>query len=328
MKKKTRRLIWIIPLIIILLIAGFAVWRIYTQWGKVYEARPPQTDQNAPTPAVQNLENVYSFLFLGIDSEDVKVGRSDSIILAHLNTSLNKVWLLSIPRDTYVHINGRKGYDKINHAYAYGGVNSSIHTVEYFLDVPVNYYVAFNFNGVKKFVDELGGIEIDVEKDMVFQDRITHKPFRLKKGRQKLNGEQVLNYARYRGDAEGDFARMRRQQQVVKELLNQTTNYRNVLKLNRLLSVMGDNVKTDIPFTLLTTLAAKVPSLTGNDVSTLTLKAAPVSIGGVSYMKVTNQEQKRISELLQRIAVGEDVAVNNEESIKSYIHEPTDRVDD
>ncbi|MDT2238204.1 hypothetical protein P7H19_20790 [Paenibacillus larvae] len=85
---------------------------------------------------------------------------------------------------------------------------------------------------------------------------------------------------------------MRRQQQVVKELLNQTTNYRNVLKLNRLLSVMGDNVKTDIPFTLLTTLAAKVPSLTGNDVSTLTLKAAPVSIGGVSYMKVTNQEQK------------------------------------
>ncbi|MEV2909588.1 LCP family protein [Paenibacillus larvae] len=327
MKKKTRRLIWMIPLIIILLIAGFAVWRIYTQWGKVYEARPPQTDQNAPTPAVQNLENVYSFLFLGIDSEDVKVGRSDSIILAHLNTRLNKVWLLSIPRDTYVHIYGRKGYDKINHAYAYGGVNSSIRTVEYFLDVPVNYYVAFNFNGVKKFVDELGGIEIDVEKDIVFQDRITHKPFRLKKGRQKLNGEQVLNYARYRGDAEGDFARMRRQQQVVKELLNQTTNYRNVLKLNRLLSVMGDNVKTDIPFTLLTTLAAKVPSLTGNDVSTLTLKAAPVSIGGVSYMKVTNQEQKRISELLQRIA-GEDVAVNNEESTKSYIHESTDGVDD
>lgn len=331
MKKKTKRLIWTIPLVTILLVGCFVFWRVYSQWGKVYEARPPQTDQNPPNPAVQNLEHVYSFLFLGIDSEDVKAGRSDSIILAHLNTSLNKVWLLSIPRDTYVHIYGKKGYDKINHAYVFGGVNSSIHTVESFLDVPVNYYVAFNFKGVKKFVDELGGIEIDVEKDMVFQDRITHKPFRLKKGRQKLNGEQVLNYARYRGDAEGDFARMRRQQQVIKELLTQTTNYRNVLKLNKLLSVMGENVKTDIPFTLLTTLAAKVPSLTGDHVSTLTLKASPVSIGGISYMKVTNQEQRRVSELLQRIAVGEDVTVNKEENTIGsfeYIQEPTDGVDD
>ncbi|WP_084783599.1 LCP family protein [Paenibacillus sp. FJAT-26967] len=307
--KKRSRLKWLlIPLAALLLFGGYYVWNAYSSWNQVYQEHN-QTGERpvepvSPVPVQEPLnKTTYSFLLLGVDSGNVEKGRSDSNMLAVANAQTQQISLLSIPRDTYLPIQGH-GKEKLAHAYAYGGAGLAVKTVEDFLATPVDHYVAFNFNGVQKFVDALGGLSVDVEKDMDFDDRITHKHVYLKKGRQTLNGEQTLNYARYRGDADGDLARMRRQQQVVKELLTQTVNYRNVAKINRFLKIMGDNVRTDIPIRRLLQFAGAFSTLTGSQVDTIPMEAAPSSINGVSYMLITAEERRRVQAQLQALIQG------------------------
>lgn len=307
-RERRRKWFWLwaaLPLALLLAVGGYYAWNAYHSWNLVYKERTetgvPQTNPVNPAPVRETLaKETYVFLMLGIDSGNVEQGRSDTNMLAVADSSSQKITLLSIPRDTRIRIQGH-GKEKLAHAYAYGGADLAVKTVEAFFGIPVDYYVAFNFNGVKEFVDTLGGLSVDVEKNMDFDDRITHRHVYLKKGRQTLNGQQTLNYARYRGDADGDFGRMRRQQQVVRELLTQTVQYRNVAKINNLLKIMGGNVRMDIPARTVFQFASTFSALTGNDVVTLPLEATTAMIGGVSYMNITESERSRVAGELERL---------------------------
>lgn len=172
-----------------------------------------------------------NILILGSDSRDPENttgSRADTIILAHVPKDRSSAQLISIPRDTWVHIpptkDGRYGNReaKINAAFAWGGIPLMVQTVEEFTGVRIDHVVLVDFAGFKEIIDALGGIEIEVDRTF----RSIHPPYRtFEKGKQRMDGTTALDYARQRKQfPDGDFARIRHQQQVIKAILDQAAS--------------------------------------------------------------------------------------------------------
>src|SRR5690606_34572192 len=133
-----------------------------------------------------------TFLLLGVDTNDgSKSGsRTDNMMLFKVDKKTSKISVLSIPRDTRTRIRGRAQEEKINHAHAYGGPELSVKAVKDLLGIELEYYVKVDFQIVKEFVDLIGGVEVDVPMDI--------KGTNIKKGVQVLNGEQAMEFLRFR----------------------------------------------------------------------------------------------------------------------------------
>lgn len=302
-----------ILLLIIFGLLGFAYYYLGNHvWDQFYESQSSDfedSDLKAEQEALNKMiaeKNGYGddrplvFLIAGIDTDDVAVGRSDALILAVVDTKEKKVDLLSLPRDLRVSIPNH-GTDKLNAAYAFGGISLAKNTVSTYLGVPIDQYFAINFSGFQQLIDTIGGLDINVEKSMSFHDRITGQPFSLSQGEQTLNGIQALNYARFRKDAEGDFGRMRRQQQVIRELVSQTASLSNITKINEITSVLGDNMRTDIKFDDASKLAVSFMGVGTSSINSLEISSYGSMIGGVSYVVMDESEHLRIQEKLQSI---------------------------
>lgn len=241
----------------------------------------------------------FAMLLLGVDGDDFKGDRSDTIMIAIVNPQTSNVSLLSIPRDLRVAISDRNGHDKINAAFAYGGVDLTAKTIEEVFGIPIEYYSIINFQGFQDMVDAIGGININVEKDMTFSDRITKTRFSLEQGEQKLNGIQTLNYARFRKDGEGDFGRMRRQQQVIRTIIDQTIDFRNIPKIIDIIKVVDKNFQSNVSFKDLGLLALKMRNLDSKNINTIKLDATSEMINGVSYVVATDKEINDVTEQVE-----------------------------
>lgn len=246
------------------------------------------------------------YLVTGIDTADVSSGRTDALMLAMINADKKKLTLLSIPRDLYVNIDGH-GMDKINAAYAYGGIGLTKNTVSNLFSVPIDQYVSIDFNGFQELVDALGGIQVYVEKDLRFHDRISNQYFELSEGLQTLDGFHALNYARFRKDAEGDFGRMRRQQDVINQIISETASLKNLTKLDDVFDALGNNVSTDVPFKNMSSLAVSYIGFSSSkDTSSIVLEAEPQMIGGVSYVVASQSSIDEVKRQINAVLLGED----------------------
>ena len=174
-----------------------------------------------------------------------KGARSDTIIVLSLSRDAKFFNIVSIPRDTQVLISEDIGYDKINGAYSYGGIDQAMDTVSNFLDIPIHHYVIVKVKSAKDVVDALDGLPLNVEKDMDYDDNWGKLHIHLKKGPQILNGEQAVGYARFRMDEEGDRGRIRRQQQVVRALGRKLKEPALLTRLPELARVVKENIETD-----------------------------------------------------------------------------------
>jgi polyisoprenyl-teichoic acid--peptidoglycan teichoic acid transferase len=261
-------------------------------------------EKNIFKPNKEANQRPYSVLLVGLDSKRMDSGLTDTLMVALVDPKNSKTSLLSIPRDTRVQIAGR-GLDKITHAHNYG-LNSTIMTVEDLLDIKMDYYTLINFEGFQSLVDTIGGVTIDVEKNLTFRDRITNSQFSLRKGTQHLNGIEALNYARYRGGGEGDFGRNRRQQQVIKALIDETLNFRNITKINQMLKDIGENVETDMDFGVLTKTLAKMKNLSSKDIYSVPLKAYPTTIDNISYVTVDQESLAEVKIYLKDVLDGKN----------------------
>lgn len=231
-------------------------------------------------------------LILGIDG-NIEPSRTDTLILTNLDLKSYKAKLVSIPRDMYVNIPG-KGFDKINAAHFIGGNELTIKTVEKFLDVPIDYYVLLNFKGFKKTIDLLGGVNIYVEKRMRYIDRAGHLYINLKKGQQRLNGEQAMGYVRFRHDAWGDITRIERQQKFISALCEEVLKPQVLLKIPSIIYQIIENVETDLNISQileLTDILRKVKKL---DIEKATIPGVPFSKRGISYLRADEEEKKKI----------------------------------
>lgn len=203
-----------------------------------------------------------NILLLGIDYNHdskgiiyTKGARSDTMMLVSTSNEAKFLNALSVPRDTYVPIGSSGGYDKINSAYSYGGVKETEQTISRFLGVPINHYVIVKVYGAKKVIDALGGLTLNVEKDMDYDDNWGGLHIHLKKGMQTLNGEQTVGYARFRKDEEGDYGRMRRQQQVIRAVLKALKDPGTITKIPALAAAVKETLETDLTTAQLVDLA-------------------------------------------------------------------------
>jgi len=219
-------------------------------------------------------------------------GRADTIMMVHIGLDTPEIYILSVPRDTLVEVEGY-GSDKINHAYAYGGLDLLIPTVEKLLHVPVDYYALTDFAGFEGIVDALGGVEIDVDKRMYYQtyDGLID----IEAGLQRLNGEQALQYVRFRQDELGDITRVSRQQIFLKALAEQMLDKGVLRRLPSLLAEMSDVVETDLPGRYLVRLAFQLRSLDAERIASGTVPGDFADINGVSYWQA---DETALSELL------------------------------
>ena len=194
-----------------------------------------------------------NLLVLGIDYNHdskgmpyTKGARSDTMMVASIGDQAQYLNVVSIPRDTYTLISESIGSDKINAAFSYGGVKQTRETVSRFLGIPIHYYVIVKVYGAKKIIDALGGLPVDVEKDMNYDDNWGQLHIHLKKGPQVLNGEQAVGYARFRHDEEGDYGRMRRQQQVIRSVIRRLKDPSIVTKFAQLAQAVKETLETDL----------------------------------------------------------------------------------
>lgn len=181
--------------------------------------------------------------------------RSDTMLAVNVDLASHQVGVISIPRDLWVHI-PKSGYAKINEAIADGGPLRSAKTVVDNLNFPsFDNYVVLRIDATKNLVDAIGGIDVNVEKSMDYDDSWGHLHIHLKKGMQHLNGEQAVGYVRFRHDPEGDFGRMRRQRQVIGDLVKRMKDPVVFTKLPSLIAVVQENVRTDLTYDKLFYLA-------------------------------------------------------------------------
>ncbi|MBJ6361667.1 LCP family protein [Paenibacillus sp. GCM10012307] len=203
-------------------------------------------NQNKPEKKLDEvLQKPMTMLLLGVDQRDKERGRSDTMIVSVVRPKDGALLLLSIPRDAYVDIPGRKSKDKITHAYAFGQANLAVKTVEELLDTKIDHYAAINFQGFREAIDALGGITLPIDKDIVNKG-YDHEKFTIKGGQERYNGTDTLNYVRYREDAGGDSSRAGRHQIFITTLMNEATHVSQWSKLPGLFAIMGDNFTTDL----------------------------------------------------------------------------------
>ena len=227
-------------------------------------------------------ENGLNILIVGNDENQALglPGRADTIIVAHIDLDTPSIFFLSIPRDTLVDIQGY-AQDKLNHAFTYGGVDLLRSTTEELLNVPIHYYAVTDFDGFESIVDVLGGVDIEVDKRMYYQtyDGLID----IEAGLQHLNGEQALQYVRFRQDELGDITRVSRQQNFLKALIEECTSRGMIRKLPQLLVEVAKMVDTDMPYRYMIRLGLALRSVDSDSVSSATLPGDFATINGISY---------------------------------------------
>ena len=241
-----------------------------------------------------------NLLLLGMDARTGETNsRTDSIIFASIDTQAKQAGMLSIPRDTRVQIPGY-GQDKINAASTYGGPELAVKLVENLLGIPVDYYVSTNFSGFKDIVDTLGGVTIDVEKNMHYYDPTDNFLIDLKKGEQRMDGDKAIQYVRFRMDALGDISRTQRQQKFLVALAKEMLQPSTIVKLPKLIPQLNKNVQTNLGLMDMFSLARAGKDLDNMNIVTQTLPGNFLDINGVSYWGVEPEKAKLVVASLLR----------------------------
>jgi LCP family protein required for cell wall assembly len=290
-RRRTRRILLICLLVFLLLsggsvtAAGLYLHSVTSSVSRVdaFTGVPPAA---RPTKVVPNAMNM---LILGSDSRDpdnLGGSRSDTIILAHFPQGRNSVQLVSIPRDTWVRVpksaDGRYGNTnaKINAAYAWGGVPLIVQTVESYTGIRIDHVAIVDFAGFQQIVDALGGIDIDVDQSFTS----IHPPYRkFVAGVTHMDGATALDYSRQRKQfADGDFARIRHQQQVITAILDAATTgglLTDPLSLNSFLRAVANAVSVDKTFSIVDT-AMDLRHLRSEDVTFFTSPSKGTGMAG------------------------------------------------
>ena len=208
--------------------------------------------------------------------------RADSIAIATLDIEGKKVKLLSLPRDTRIDIPGR-GWNKLGHAYSYGGIDLLKRTLVNYLGLPIHYYVVVGYDSFPKLVDLLGGVEIEVETRMRYVDKAGGLYIDIPPGRHLMNGDMALKYVRFRHDAMGDLGRIQRQHKFIAALLKRMTDPQILPHLGELTKEMASIVKTDLSPSQALQLGLYFKDLSLDNINVSTLPGKPAFISGVSY---------------------------------------------
>ena len=235
----------------------------------------------------------FSVLMLGIDERDGDKGRSDTMIVLTVNPTTKNVKMLSIPRDTRTEIIGHNTTDKINHAYAFGGPEMAMDTVENFLDIPIDYYVKINMEGFNDIVDAVDGIT--VQNDLDF----TQDGHHFTKGEINLNGTEALSYTRMRyNDPNGDFGRQGRQRQIIEGIIAEGASVSSLTNYRAIFNALGSNIQTNLTFDEMMDIQNNYRAASGS-IEEMTIEGEGTKIDGIYYYLVPDEEKEHIQGVLK-----------------------------
>ncbi|MFE1629670.1 LCP family protein [Brevibacillus reuszeri] len=247
----------LLMLVVIAATAGYYGYSFYQFAQNIQEPNvitPPPLDGGAATKAAEipqwDGKERVNILLMGVDRRGMKnngLPRSDSMMLVSVDPLTKRYDLFSILRDTYVDIPGN-GSSRINSAIVDGGPELAMKTVSQFTGLPVDRYVITDFEGFKALIDAVGGVELDVEKNMYYHDPTDKGVYdiNLKKGLQQLDGNKALQYVRFRHDATSDYTRTERQRKLLAAIANQMKNGTTLIQLPSILKEVTPYVQTNI----------------------------------------------------------------------------------
>lgn len=232
----------------------------------------PNSDQSASAGLGELWQSGFRYqvtrpvnvLLMGIDevpdvpetSAEIFSGRTDTLLLARVDPENKTVNMLSIPRDTRVNIPGY-GSAKINHANVEGGPELVAQTIGTNLGpVPIDRYVRVSTGAFREIVDLVGGVEVNVPKRMVYEDKTQGLYIDLYPGWQTLNGDQAEQFARFRKDETGDIGRVQRQQMLLKALRQRLTSPAIIPKLPQIVRVLQRYIDTNLSLEEMLALAS------------------------------------------------------------------------
>lgn len=262
--------------------------------GQVHASTKKERVMQAPVMNIQNEES-FSVLLLGVDKRKGDKGRSDTILVLTVNPTEGTMKLISVPRDTRTEIIGYGITDKINHAYAFGGVQMAADSVAHLLDIPINYFMSVDMEGFIKVIDTLGGITVNNDMRLVVDGEV------FEKGEINLNAKQALQFSRIRyEDPRGDFGRQLRQRLLIEALMKHAASPSSILKANDLLQIIAQNVQTNITqkdimelFQLYADLNPQIEQLSFDE-------GYGIDINGIWYYKMNAQELAEMQQTLQQ----------------------------
>lgn len=292
MNKGLKFLLYLLALMLIIVPTIFAI-TLFNSSKNAFDDSFSQSDQRQSQlrdSKVNAAKQPISILFLGIDDsstrrqngQSAENARTDAMILSTMNPDKHQIRLVSIPRDTLSYIPEVGYYDKITHAHAYGGPEASMRTVEANLNVPVDYYVRINMEAFAKTVDELGGIEYDVPYDLNEPNTMDKGRIKLKKGKQQLNGDEVLAVTRTRKQ-DSDLKRGQRQMEVLKILFKKAQDTKSLHKLDDIIEIVGKNSKHNLSYSEIKALATNYLA-NDVDIQSQQLKGENELLNGIYYI--------------------------------------------
>jgi len=247
-KKKKKKWPWIVGILgVLILIGGVYLLSVYMSFTSTLKEIHSPIEREVSDMRVDEVKlekkQPFSVLMLGVDEREGDAGRSDTIIVMTVNPNDKSTKMVSIPRDTYTEIVGKGSMDKINHAYAFGGIEMSMETVENLLDIPIDYVVQVNMEGFEDIVDAVGGVNVNNTLDFSVDQH------NYPKGNITLNGEEALDYVRMRyEDPNGDFGRQDRQKQVIQAVMSEGASVKSLVNYRSIFNALGANVQTNMTF--------------------------------------------------------------------------------
>lgn len=278
-----KKIMLVIMSIVILGMTAFAGYSYYI--GKRIKG-------NDVTPKKVDTKKPVNILLLGVDAGDYDSKskdcpkRSDTMMLFRFFPETKKIYILSIPRDTKVKINGKT--EKINSANLFGGTALAIKTVEDLLDVDINYYAKIDYEGFKECIDAIGGIDIVVPRNMDYDAYDIHIHF--KKGQTvHLDGAKAERFVRWRknndgsGYAMGDLGRESTQQEFMIKVLEKVKSPAGIIRLPSLITTLSKYVKTNMDESEMWSYAIKLKGIDTANVQKKILAGEPKYIGNISY---------------------------------------------
>ena len=266
--------------LLIVFIGGVAL-HFYTTMGDDSEAKKWISD-------LQNSNEKFQVLLIGVDSLDSKKAkntRSDVMMVLDIDGEKKTASLISLPRDSRVKIKDH-GKTKLNHAYAYGKADLALETVNENFDLDIPYYIVVDYAFVKDVVNIVDGIDVDVPMDMDYEDPSADPPLsiHLKEGHQHLNGDQAMQFLRFRkGYKNADLDRVKAQQAFMAAFVDKVKSSKGILHAPSLLVSYMDNTTSNMPLSKVSRMGLTMLSVGQENLETATIPGTADMIGGLSY---------------------------------------------
>ncbi|WP_432717527.1 LCP family protein [Staphylococcus equorum] len=247
--KKIVLTVIIVLAILVIIVTAFIFYKLFSLNNSINN--PLEREHSALRDKPREKGDPISIVLFGIDDDKARQQenrgqRSDSIVLLSINSKEKETEMISVPRDTHAEIVGKDTEEKINHAYAYGGPDMAVKSVEKLMDVPIDHYASINMDGVSRLIDEINGVDVVSNSDFKVRDYVFEKGKKL-----HMNGDEALAFMRSRKEAGagGDEGRQARQQLVIEAVAKKSLKPSSIPKINTIFDAVEDNIMTNLSLT-------------------------------------------------------------------------------